>query len=278
METIKYSQQVVTLIDILGFKNVIMKTSPENILEYYETLRNVGGFETLRKIFGAESKLFETEQKFLNFSDTCVRTTPLVQSDGRTNDFGILWHELMAVAHLQADMIWKHNILLRGAITIGNVFNNGQELFGPAIVAAYELESTVAIYPRVIVDPIMWAHYKTNPLLRKRDHDYDTDKEYVEKTVTRGDDGVWFVDYMTTMAGEVDDANEFSSLLVEHKKMILAGTCGDTLNRQNAKYSWLAKYHNQVVNKFPAEVFAEYGVDIKTLVITKKELPTLGDL
>jgi len=215
----QYSVQVVTLIDILGFESIVNKTKPITIQKYYKTLRRIGGFEDGRNT---------TEQKFLNFSDTCVRTTPLVQSDGTGNVFGILWHELMDIVHLQSHMILEHNVFLRGAVTLGNVFNNGQELFGPAVIKAHKLESEVAIFPRVIVDPVVWKIYRELPHLRNEIHDYKTDREYVEKLLAKGDDGIWFVDYITAMESEFDNQSEFSAFLDAHKRMIVTRSESDS--------------------------------------------------
>jgi hypothetical protein len=43
--------------------------------------------------------------------------------------------------------------LMRGGITMGNIVHDKRAVFGPALNRAYELESKIAKYPRVIFDP-----------------------------------------------------------------------------------------------------------------------------
>ena len=42
--------------------------------------------------------------------------------------------------------------IVRGAITLGKLIHTNKYLVGPAMIHAYELESKVAKYPRVLVD------------------------------------------------------------------------------------------------------------------------------
>lgn len=48
-------------------------------------------------------------------------------------------------------MICK-GILFRGAVVIGDLYNDKIIIFGPAMLEAYELESKKAIYPRIIIE------------------------------------------------------------------------------------------------------------------------------
>ncbi len=48
-------------------------------------------------------------------------------------------------------------IFLRGGITHGMVHHHGPFLFGSAYQKAYELESTVAVHPRIVLDKIIFS-------------------------------------------------------------------------------------------------------------------------
>jgi hypothetical protein len=53
---------------------------------------------------------------------------------------------------MQVIASWS-GLLIRGAITIGDIVHDDSIVFGPALNRAYELESQQAIYPRIILDP-----------------------------------------------------------------------------------------------------------------------------
>jgi hypothetical protein len=45
--------------------------------------------------------------------------------------------------------------LVRGGVTVGDIIHTSDFVFGPALNRAYEIENTLAIYPRVLVDPLI---------------------------------------------------------------------------------------------------------------------------
>jgi hypothetical protein len=46
--------------------------------------------------------------------------------------------------------------LLRGGVAEGDIIHDEEGVFGPALIRAYELESRIAMFPRVVVDePVM---------------------------------------------------------------------------------------------------------------------------
>ena len=47
----------------------------------------------------------------------------------------------------------NHELLTRGAICSGSYFADDMMVWGTALVNAYKLEESIAIYPRVIIDP-----------------------------------------------------------------------------------------------------------------------------
>src|SRR5438876_10132066 len=44
------------------------------------------------------------------------------------------------------------HFLLRGGITVGDICHDDEVVFGPGLNRAYELESKVAVVPRIVVD------------------------------------------------------------------------------------------------------------------------------
>jgi hypothetical protein len=69
----------------------------------------------------------------------------------------------------------------RGGISAGSLYHHGQIVVGPALIKAYQLEKSIAVYPRVILDDATMARWgeefrpgSAHPHLEalvKRDHD-----------------------------------------------------------------------------------------------------------
>jgi hypothetical protein len=58
---------------------------------------------------------------------------------------------LRSIAIMQL-MTASLKFLLRGGIAVGNIYHDDKAVFGPALNRAYELESKVAVVPRIVVD------------------------------------------------------------------------------------------------------------------------------
>jgi len=132
-----YTESVVTFLDILGFGSLV---SDEEQFEKIERTLNRLQEWTQFEEFQTEG----FEQRATNFSDCCVRSTPIVKSTGESNSFGILAHEILDLVHAQLNLIGMESVLLRGAVTVGSLHHEEDQVFGPALVRAYYLETDVA--------------------------------------------------------------------------------------------------------------------------------------
>ena len=47
-----------------------------------------------------------------------------------------------------------NGFLMRGGVTIGNLVHEDEVVFGPGLNRAYYLESKIAMYPRIVLDPL----------------------------------------------------------------------------------------------------------------------------
>ena len=57
-------------------------------------------------------------------------------------------------------------------------FDNGV-LFGPALIAAYDLESSHANYPRIVVDPAALSAFREDPKLRAEHHSLEDEIHHI---------------------------------------------------------------------------------------------------
>jgi hypothetical protein len=129
---LRYLPHLVTYIDILGFRELVEQKSPNFISWAIRQVQQI-------TVPNAHTNKHKNEN-YVNFSDLIVHTIPL----GQRNQDGaeeILLGEIKYIAMVQAVLIEK-GLLLRGAITIGEIERSYGVLFGPGLISAYELERT----------------------------------------------------------------------------------------------------------------------------------------
>lgn len=60
----------------------------------------------------------------------------------------------------------ERGLFIRGGLAYSRHFDNGRLTYSHAIARSYELESNLAIYPRIVIDDNIIEMYKTNPQLQ----------------------------------------------------------------------------------------------------------------
>lgn len=260
-----YRRSLFTFIDILGFREISQKSKPEDIKSLLEIFK--------RNAMPNEQIASDMEMSFLTFSDCTIRIVPIESTSNQRFASGILWNELWSLVHLQAEMVRKE-CFIRGGLTIDDIYVDNSMVFGPAIIKAYSLESEFAVYPRIVVDPEVFALFEREPLLKR--HDTEIEWEYLMQLIRRDSDGLYFVDYVSGILSEFDDEGMEFVFLGQHKAAILKNAVAHKgLNKIAAKYLWLANYHNTVVKEISPDHFAFQGLDRRDFIITPQELPLL---
>jgi hypothetical protein len=136
-----YEKRMVAFCDVLGWRSKIDKAGSDS--------EKIGGLRR-QILFIARliSNVSETVGlRFSSFSDNIVISGP-------ANDFTTAVFKFMLGDYQMTSAAF--GFLTRGAITVGDVCHDKQVVFGPALNRAYELESTVANYPRIIFDRDMF--------------------------------------------------------------------------------------------------------------------------
>lgn len=119
--------------------------------------------------------------QFKIFSDNIIIVKKLSdQSDRRLLDIKCL---LNCVSHFQCLSVedgvgW----LVRGGITVGELFLDEIMVWGKALLRAYNLESCVAIYPRIVIDREMFSETGAN--------------EELSEYVLQDFDNMYFLNYL----------------------------------------------------------------------------------
>jgi len=157
----KMERAVVTFIDILGFKNLVENKSENEMSEILSLFQKYNTENLIDKYVCdncTSTEKFTLNVKTVFFSDSVVRIRYAftcekgVLSDGHY--MFMLENELLSLADIQSELL-KKGILIRGGITIGDILydEDTNQLFGKAMNRAYELESKIANYPRIVIDP-----------------------------------------------------------------------------------------------------------------------------
>lgn len=130
-----YEERVCLFLDILGFKQFVHDGRERELLD----------------ALTIPSEIFEQD----HYKNTTVQLTAFSDSifisEVINRDFP---HAVMRVMHFASYLWWRFaikGVLLRGGMVIGNCFHHGSIAFGPGLISAYNLESDLANYPRIIV-------------------------------------------------------------------------------------------------------------------------------
>lgn len=148
MDTKQYQNCYVAFIDILGFKNLINceATSCNKILDIYNCLNNI--IPTLNIIDDDNKRI---PIKGVNDIKTKIMSDSICIYIDTTVKNALLC--LVAVCITMQDRLLRleEPIFVRGAITKGSIYANGDITFGPALTQAYLMEEKNAKYPRIII-------------------------------------------------------------------------------------------------------------------------------
>jgi hypothetical protein len=200
-----YEKRVVAFIDILGFRNIVMKSSQH--VNSSEIIPEAKQGDLDQRIFAAlqispesytqafinEFNISEDEKETIDlrvstFSDSVIITVP----EDALN-FALL---VYCVTYMVRELL-RNGFLTRGGVECGEVYHAKNRsnyavdrVFGPAFIKAYDLESRQAGSARVILSNIVWRQVRnwsgTNCQYCK----------FIEKTIIRDKDGPAKIDIL----------------------------------------------------------------------------------
>ncbi len=239
-----YEDRFVAYVDIWGFKKLIERSvgpcrliSPEQIKEILEWAKPAG---TDQIVLGDIGDISESGHIMTQFSDCVVITVSKTKQ-------GIM-HLLHHVARI-GYRLFRFQIICRGGITRGDVYHDGQVIFGPAMNEAYRLEQKCAKYPRVILsEDVVRDALSADP--------------NAKQFILRDDDGYHFVNTLWVLRKYMDfesgPPDYIKRLCIEFEKHLIK-EMQDSLSEDNQKkegeqkelslfekYKWVTKYFDWV--------------------------------
>lgn len=171
------SLYLVAYLDILGttrrIKDRARADETLNILHNLYTLE----ISSTKTVFKQESEIY-----FRIFSDNLVVALPLPENYEKSRRAITLF--LRAVSNIQSSCVGDSvGWLLRGGITIGHAYIDEVMVWGEALVEAYNLESHLAVFPRVVFD-----ERTARSLMKQREFSPFINQDF---------DGVFYLNYLS---------------------------------------------------------------------------------
>lgn len=215
---IKNTMSVIAFLDILGGKELINKDADESLNLVYTCYKNA--IQRYKEM--ANSRLPLSQINI--FSDNISISCPIEDDFENTYDCIISVILLCMVLTIQ---FWAHGLLVRGGITIGNCFADDFMVWGKALVRAYEIESTIAIYPRIVIDPLTDEIFD---LLAKSEN---------KKMICKDLDDLYFIDILYSKQFSV--TLPFLEQLIDDNQKRIDNLAEDNL-KERQKLKWLQNY------------------------------------
>ena len=134
--------RIVAFVDILGFRNLVDQAFEGDqalLARLNQILESVVNFTSVTRDGALGTRELSPHLQATAFSDTIVISDCF-------NGFG--FHSVVATAALLASDLLGVGILTRGAFAVGPTIHKDRILFGKGVVAAYQLEREVAVFPQ----------------------------------------------------------------------------------------------------------------------------------
>ena len=162
----------VVYIDLLGSKAAVSQWEKERIERFVDLLHGIATLrsdfvpseETVPHASSGVTRVMQPVPAVSTFSDHLVISYPteaLRTWAGERYLGAVCLHPAQRLIALLAAETMKLGLLIRGGATVGPLYHTGGVVVGQAMIEAYELESRVAIYPRIPVSRKLYAQLKS---------------------------------------------------------------------------------------------------------------------
>jgi hypothetical protein len=227
-----HRQSFCAFLDILGFSEAIKRAHKQGSSDLL--------LQTFHDSFKVHLKDFKKKAKaevlfFKTFSDNVLLAYPAF-SDDMESEFSFVLDALVGYQYQMACA----GLFIRGGLSLGPLFIDKDQVFGQALLDAYELESKTAVYPMVLLSQD--AQEKMDEHLGF----YMGEEAPHINALLKGPDGRYFVNYLNEAVNDFEHPRSLDvSGLASHRDHIekaLEEFQGSA--HVFAKYAWLASYHN----------------------------------
>jgi hypothetical protein len=164
-----------------------------------------------------------------------------------TLDTGLL-QILETIEDLAVDLL-REGYFIRGALVRGKLYHDNTMVFGEALVRAYELENTIAQFPRIIISKEVMED-----IARKGIGFFSEQKAQFDAFIEQADDGPYFIHVLRKVAAEIQRAqtdninkrpeDQLQLLDYAHMQDMIQKRLDEAsfIPRHFEKVQWFAKY------------------------------------
>lgn len=229
-----YKQKFVLFIDILGFKKYIDSTVNKEETDVLKTQSFYNLMKTLRHDLAMDyekpesnwqihkKNLFFKEAVITQFSDSIVISYEISKKNFK--------RLLQDANHIFLTGTY-FGFIFRGAITKGDIIHENDIVFGPAFIKAYQMESDVAIFPRIVID---------NELI----DDYcDRNDKTIKNLVVQDEDMHFYLDIFAGLH-ERFQKHQSKEIRLKDINTIISAGLDDPSTSVRHKYLWLKEKYN----------------------------------
>jgi hypothetical protein len=262
----RYQEQFTAYIDLLGFTEVSAQTDETTRLKVLQLL---SGMASLRSEFSVEttahadgSKRHRIIPAISSFSEHIgIRDAlePLF-SEGRLDEAlapVVVMQQFQRLLSTLAASALRIGLLVRGGATIGKLFHAQGVVFGEALIEAFDIESRIAKYPRVVLSRSITrrANWIKPPF------------------VLRDQDGMYCIDYLMPIlfyvASPGDQWARHAKQWFSEISAIIEGSLkrleSEGKLNELAKWIWFARNLREGLGRLPAGAFNDIGLSLETL-------------
>jgi len=250
-----YEDRLIIYIDILGFSKFVEYTSHTKVNSSGKIKKIDDFLSLIREYFGNESNnlLFSKSRQATSFSDLIVISISVDDINNMDFEIGEVYNLLMNSAY--------RGFLLRGAISYGKIIHTKEVIFGPEFTDIYNKERTIAKYPRVIIDDVVYADLKDIQENAKA-------RSFYNEYISRDSDDLYYIDLLKELRENTDNFWEYAQILNSYCNILLEMMDNPSLQE---KYIWLRNKFVTHINKY-ADVIGHVFSDEN---ITKDDIETL---
>jgi len=148
---------IVAFIDLLGFRNEILAKWKNKKSNPLKKLMSFKSYNTIAKKRAENHDFFDNDgnhvvsipyPEIITFSDSFIFIQPLVDNSADQRLYSIL-SIVGSIAELWRISI-NNGFTIRGGVDFDEIYHNGKDLVGPALIKAYEIESKICQISRVV--------------------------------------------------------------------------------------------------------------------------------
>lgn len=251
-----YENRLVAFIDILGFKEMIYSSESridigntiKTAMKYFKKWESPDrwGLKLIEIEEDAQKKCMSDFEIYQKTVCTCFSDSIVISIKVNENKINEAFSTMIANLADMGNYLMKNGVLIRGAITIGNLHHdrNGV-IYGSGLIEAYELESNMANVPRIILSKKL-INSLNYPLTSK--HDRYPYHQYL----ARFEDGCVGFHQMILLQviqnSTVIEPLELKETLRKVKSTIINGLDNNLQSpKVYLKYQWLKKEYDKLI-------------------------------